>query len=257
MSDHIAAKPMNHSAAAPSVVAEFQPLYAQVKNLLVRRIDAGVWKPGELLPSESELAAEYNVSQGTVRKAMMALETDRLVVRRQGRGTYVARHSNDAALFRFFRLVGLDGRPLTPTSKLLRHRIRRATRDQAAHLGVDVGDSLHAITRVRAFESVPTIFERIFVPMALMPGLEGALREQMTEEMYVIYQERFGISIARAMERLAAVSATAEEASQLLVDPGAPLLEVSRIAHDIGGRKVELRISRCNTAQSRYANEVH
>ena len=256
MSNRIAAKPMNDSAAAPPV-AEFQPLYAQVKNLLVKRIGSGGWKPGELLPSESELAAEYNVSQGTVRKAMMGLEADRLVVRRQGRGTYVARHSNDAALFRFFRLVGLDGRPLTPTSKLLRYRVRRATRDQAAQLGVDVGASLHAITRVRAFDAVPTILERIFVPMTLMPELEEALRERMTEEMYVIYQERFGVSIARATERLAAVLATAEEASQLLVDPGTPLLEVARTAHDIGGRKVELRISRCNTAQSRYASDVY
>ena len=107
-------QPKNDSVAAPSL-AEFQPLYAQVKNLLVKRIGSGAWKPGELLPSEYELAAEYNVSQGTVRKAMMALEADRLIVRRQGRGTYVARHSSDDTLFHFFRMVGLDDRRLRPS----------------------------------------------------------------------------------------------------------------------------------------------
>ena len=102
-----------------SASTEYHPLYAQVKALLVKRIGSGAWKPGEMLPSEFELAAEYNVSQGTVRKALTALETDRLIVRRQGRGTYVARHSRDQTLFHFFRMVGLDDYRLVPTSIVL------------------------------------------------------------------------------------------------------------------------------------------
>ena len=74
--------------------------------------------------------------------------------------------------------------------------------------------------------------------------------------MYVVYQERFGITIARASERLLAVTATDEEASYLKISAGAPLLEIVRVARDVNGRPVELRVSRCNTNQSRYAAEI-
>jgi GntR family transcriptional regulator len=249
-------QPKNDSVAAPSL-AEFQPLYAQVKNLLVKRIGSGAWKPGELLPSEYELAAEYNVSQGTVRKAMMALEADRLIVRRQGRGTYVARHTSDDTLFHFFRMVGLDDRRLTPSSVVLRQCTQHSTPEQAALLSLSAGEMLHAIVRVRHFDGVPAIFERIFVPVGLMPNLKVKLGEEMDEEMYVIYQDRFGISIARATERLAAVAATAEDALHLRLEVNAPLLQICRIAHDVNGSHIELRVSRCNTTHSRYAAEVN
>ena len=248
---------MNDSAAAPSVVAEFQPLYAQVKNLLVKRIGSGAWKPGDLLPSEFELAAEYNVSQGTVRKAMMALEADRLIVRRQGRGTYVARHTSDDTLFHFFRMVGLDDRRLTPSSVVLRQCTERSTPEQATLLSIAAGEMLHAIVRVRHIDGMPAIFEHIFVPVGLMPNLKVKLGEELDEEMYVIYQDRFGISIARATERLAAVAATAEDAFHLRLEVKTPMLQIRRVAHDVNGRPIELRVSRCNTTHSRYAAEVN
>ncbi len=236
--------------------AEYQPLYAQVKSLLLKRIGSGGWKPGEMLPNEYELAAEYRVSQGTVRKALMALETDKMLVRRQGVGTFVARHSRDRALFQFFRLFGLDDHRLTPTSKVLTQRTIRAKSDQAASLGVDPGAALHAIVRVRYLNGSPAIFERIFVPTHLMPDLAVPEGDEMEDEMYVIYQERFGISIARVAERLAAIAATASEARHLELEPGAPLLEISRVAFDVSGRAVELRVSRCDTTRTRYAADI-
>jgi len=235
---------------------EYLPLYAQVKTLLVKRIGAGSWKPGQMLPSEYELAAEYNVSQGTVRKALNALEADRMIVRRQGVGTFVARHSRDRALYQFFRMVEPDGSRIIPTSVVLSQRIQRATRDQANDLGVDASAMLHAITRVRSLNGKPAIFERIYVPVEVMPDLSVEAHIQMDEEMYVIYQERFGISIVRVGEQLAAVAATADEAKKLGLKVGAPLLEVHRIATDVSGRPVELRISRCDTRRCRYGAEV-
>jgi GntR family transcriptional regulator len=235
---------------------EYQPLYAQVKALFLKRIGSGSWKPGEMLPNEIELAAEYNVSQGTVRKALTALETDKMLVRRQGVGTFVARHSRDQALFQFFRMVGLDDSRLTPTSKVLTQRTLRAKNDQAARLAIEPGEALHAITRIRYFKGVPAIFERIFVPVALMPDLVVEEGKEMADEMYVIYQERYGISIARVSERLGAVAASADEARHLKLDSGTPLLEVSRLAFDVNGRPVELRISRCDTTRTRYAADI-
>jgi GntR family transcriptional regulator len=235
---------------------EYQPLYAQVKALLLKRIGSGSWKPGEMLPNENELAAEYNVSQGTVRKALMALETDKMLVRRQGVGTFVARHSRDQALFQFFHIVGLDDSRLSPTSKVLTQRTVRAKSDQAVRLKIEPGAALHAIVRIRYLNGLPAIFERIFVPVALMPDLAVEEGKEMGDEMYVIYQERFGISIARVAERLAAVAASAEEARHLKLEVDAPLLDVSRVAFDVNGRPVELRISRCDTTRTRYAADI-
>ncbi|WJR80873.1 GntR family transcriptional regulator [Bradyrhizobium sp. NP1] len=247
---------MTDKASSPIGLTAYQPLYAQVKALLLKRIGSGGWKPGEMLPNENELAAEYKVSQGTVRKALMALEADKMLVRRQGVGTFVARHSRDQALFQFFRIVDLDDSRLTPTSKVLTQRILRAKNDQASRLSIEPGAELHAIVRVRYLNSIPAIFERIFVPVVLMPDLAVEEGKEMGDEMYVIYQERFGISIARVAERLAAVAATAEEARHLKREAGAPLLEVLRVASDVNGRPVELRVSRCDTAQSRYAADI-
>ena len=244
-------------APATPVFAEFQPLYVQVKHLLLKRIGSGAWKPGELLPSETELASEYRVSQGTVRKAMMALEADRLIVRRQGRGTFVAHHSNKGALFHFFRLVGLDGQRLVPSSLVLQQCRTHATSEQATCLTVDAGEELHAITRMRYSDDRPVIFERIFVPVVLMPELAVGIGTKMDDEMYVIYEERFGISISRASEHLAAMLADAEEARLLGLEVGAPLLRIERVARDVNGRPVELRVSQCSTEACRYTAEVY
>lgn len=247
---------MDDSFAAPAGTTDYQPLYAQVKNLLVQRIGSSAWKPGEMLPSEFQLAAEYKVSQGTVRKALLSLEADRLIVRRQGKGTYVARHSRQETLFHFFRMVELDDQRRIPTSVVLTQRTQRATKDQASRLSLELGTMLHAIVRVRSFEGRPAIFERIYVPVTLMPDLTVEAGVEMTDEMYVVYQELYGITIARATERLAAVPATAEETRHLNLDAGTPLLEILRVAHDVNGQPVELRISRCDTTSTRYAAEV-
>ncbi len=248
---------MNQSSVATPERASFRPLYSQIKALLVKRIGSGAWKPGELLPSEFELALEYKVSQGTVRKALTALEADRLIVRRQGRGTYVARHTRENALFHFFRMVGPDDKRLTPASVVLSQNTQAAKPEQAAHLSVEPGTKLHALVRVRHFGGIPMIFEQIFVPADLMPGLAVKVGVEMDDEMYVIYEEVFGISIARASERLAAVAVTAREAKHLRLEPGAPVLEIVRVACDVSGSPVELRISRCNTHAARYAAEVY
>lgn len=247
---------MTDDTPPPSARTDYQPLYMQIKNILVRRISTSAWKPGELLPSEFDLASEYKVSQGTIRKALTAMEGERLIIRRQGRGTYVARHSTEATLFHFFRMVGPDDQRLAPVSIVLSQKRQRATCGQGLRLAVAAGSMLHAIVRVRHLQGMPAIFERIFVPVALMPQLEVEPGAEMQDEMYVIYQERFGVTVARASERLEAVAASREEACHLGVRPATPLIQISRIARDVGGRAVELRISRCCTRRSQYAAEI-
>src|SRR5262245_22410596 len=92
---------------APEVQATpaFSPLYQQIKGLILHSLQAGEWKPGEAIPSEIELAARYRVSQGTVRKAIDELAAENLVVRRQGKGTFVATHAEQHVQYRFLRLM--------------------------------------------------------------------------------------------------------------------------------------------------------
>src|SRR3954462_13069605 len=87
----------------------FSPLYQQIKGLILQSLQAGEWKPGEAIPSEMELAARYRVSQGTVRKAIDELAAENLVVRRQGKGTFVATHAEQHVRYRFLRLVPDSG----------------------------------------------------------------------------------------------------------------------------------------------------
>src|SRR5438876_12185634 len=116
------------AAKSPS----FQPLYVQIDALIVEALDAGEWRPGEAIPSEMELALRFGVSQGTVRKAIDALAAENLVVRRQGKGTFVATHTEEkSSLFRFLRIRRNDGLDEYPASRLLDVRRGKASAEAA------------------------------------------------------------------------------------------------------------------------------
>ena len=104
----------------PEAVVGFKPLYAQVKDRLIRRLVDGTWPPGMALPSEFELADELKVSQGTVRKALDAMTAANLLVRRQGRGTFVAEPEESRILFQFFHLKPDSGEVTFPQSAVLK-----------------------------------------------------------------------------------------------------------------------------------------
>src|SRR5258708_4223997 len=150
----------------------FRPLYRQVHDLLVSRIVAGEWKPGDALPPEPSLARSFKVSQGTVRKALAALEQRNLVVRRQGKGTYVATHTPQRALFHFFHLVGDDGARALPSHRLLGVATGPAAAGEQRALGVRAGAAVTRLKRLRLLGARVAIVERIAVPRALFPGLD-------------------------------------------------------------------------------------
>jgi GntR family transcriptional regulator len=231
-----------------------RPLYAQVKALMMQRLIAGEWRPGELLPSEFQLADTFGVSQGTVRKALDELAADNVVVRRQGRGTFVAEHDDHRALFHFFHLVGPDGARRLPESRLISVRKGMAGRLESDRLGIGRGVPVIRIRRVRCLDARPVIAETIAVPQKLFPDL--AEIRGLPNTLYDLYERRYGITIARAVERLSAISADEREARLLETAPGAPLLEIDRTALALDGNPVEWRVSRCLTATHRYQVEL-
>lgn len=230
--------------------SDARPLYAQVRETLVERIKAGTWKPGQLIPNEFEIAAEFGVSQGTARKALDVLAVDGLVVRRQGKGTYVVEHTPAEMLFRFFQLHDRDGRQIQPDSPFAKANAAIANKAECAALGLARGARVIRIERLRHRGKTPFVAETIVLPDALFPGLAG--RSDVPNTLYDLFQKRFGLIVTRADERITAVLAGAAEAQALGVREGTPLLRIERSAFGLDDARLEWRVSLCHLADGHY-----
>jgi GntR family transcriptional regulator len=243
-------KPPLSAEPAPT----FRPLYLQIKDLLVRSLETGEWRPGEAIASEIVLASRFGVSQGTVRKAIDALAADHLVVRRQGKGTFVATHTEEAqSSFRFLR-IRQDGGGELPASRLIDVRRGKASVEVARLLELKPGDPVVVVRRVLEWGGRPVIVDDITLPAALYPGLNERIFTGRDNTIYHLYQSRYGINVLRTDERLRAGLGSGPVAALLGVEPGAPLLEIRRVALTFRDRPVELRVSRVNTASHVYHN---
>ncbi|MDE2276945.1 MAG: GntR family transcriptional regulator [Burkholderiales bacterium] len=231
------------------------PLYREVKRQLIDSLRGGEWKPAEVIPSEKQLAARYGVSIGTVRKAVDEMVADKMLVRHQGRGTYVVSHSNQRQFFYFFRIVGADGVRQVPSVELLRFARTKADATQAARLGVLPGARLVCFANRLSLAGVPAVIDEIAVPEALFPELTQQSLRERPNTVYHFYQERFGISVVRIEEHLSAVTADAARAEMLGIAPASPLLLIRRVAYSFRDQPVEYRNSYVNTQQHVYVCE--
>ncbi len=241
------------STATPS----FAPLYLQIKGLLEKSLEAREWRPGEAIPSEIDLATRYKVSQGTVRKAIDALAADNLVVRRQGKGTFVATHTEErSSLFRFLRIRRNDGGEVAPVSRLLDVKRAKAGTDAARLLLLKAGEPVFVLRRVLDYESVPVVLDEITLPATLFRGLTKARYDAYRGSMYSFFEAEFGVRMLKAQEKLRAVIADAQSAGILGVKAGDPLLAVERVTLTYGDRPVEWRRGLCTTRHHFYVNEL-
>jgi GntR family transcriptional regulator len=241
----------------PTAKAEFRPMYAQVRALLEAALERGEWAPGEAIPSEFDLADRFQVSQGTMRKAIDALAADNLVVRRQGRGTFVATHTEEkASNFRFLRIRRNDGEDEYPESRLVDVRRTKAGAEVARALGLRTGEPVIALRRLLLYSGAPTVLDDIALPAALFRGLTRARYEAYRGSMYGFFETEFGVRMLKARERLRAVAADAASAALLEVPAGAPLLAVDRVAYTFADRPVEWRRGLCATRHHHYLNEL-
>jgi GntR family transcriptional regulator len=234
----------------------FSPLYQQIKALLTQSLQSGEWKPGELIPSEVELAGRFKVSQGTVRKAIDELAAENLVVRRQGKGTFVATHHEARAQFRFLRLMPDIGDPHYAESRFLEVKRLRAPAEVARQLDMKSGDSVIFIKRVQSFDGVPTILEEIWLPGAIFKGLTAERLSEYKGPMYGLFESEFGTRMIHAAEKLRAVPAGADESEVLAVEMGTPLLSVERVSYTYGNKPVEVRRGLYLTIRHHYQNEL-
>ena len=221
------------------------PLYLQIREILIARMATGTFRPGLPLPSEFALAAELNVSQGTVRKALDTLAADNLVIRRQGLGTFMPEATAERALFQYFRMTGADGESLIPVPISEDISTHPAPAHLASRLNVAENAPLIRIRRIRALRHAPATLEDIWIDPQILPmPANGA---PLPNALYTHYQRAHNISIARAEDFVSATAAPAHVAQAISIPQDAPVLLVRRDAYDLTGRLVETRESYFHT----------
>jgi GntR family transcriptional regulator len=238
----------------------YLPLYVQIKALITQRLRAGEWQPGEAIPSEMELASRFGVSQGTIRKAIDVLTAENVFIRRQGKGTFVATHTDEGEKYRFFRIKNRNGEKAYPASELLEFTEGVADEWVAEQLAIAEGAPLYILKRRLSLAGKPAVLDRISLPAARFTGLTaGRVEEHVNQHrgtLYGLYEAFFAQRIIRGEERITAESLKAEDAPLLGQAAGIPVLEVERIAYTYDHQPVEFRRSVWVTREHYYFSEL-
>jgi GntR family transcriptional regulator len=238
------------------------PLYRQVKSALLRLLEAGQLGPGETLPNEAQIAKAMQVSIGTLRKAVDELVHEHILVRRQGKGTFVAMHNNDRFMFQFFHV---EPRPDVFDPRVVPERefpvvdnigftSGQATDNEAYALRLRVGDAVWRVDNALSLGGKCIMHDRIVISAALFKGLTEKRFQERPSTIYNLYQTDHGISVIRTQERARAVAVSSEVGRVLSLRAGTPVMEVHRVAITFGERPVELRISTINTLEHDYVS---
>jgi GntR family transcriptional regulator len=232
------------------------PLYREVQWRITRALANGDWKPGEAIPSESDLSRRFGVSIGTVRRAVDELVAGRILVRQQGRGTFVATHTEDRTLFYFFHIVGKDGSREFPVSELLSFRKDRADAADESQLGIARGSRVVRVRNLLRLQGKPVVLDDITVSPERFSGITEATFRTREGTIYGLYQARYGVNVVRISERLSAAHPPPDIAAILGMEQGAPALFVRRVAHSYNDSPVEYRTSWINTDGHEYLSDL-
>ena len=196
------------------------------------------------------------MSIGTLRQAVGELAAEHIVVRRQGRGTFVARHSAERFLFQFFHVERVEGRREAPAVELLGFERGRLDDEAAEALGLCSGDAAWLFENRLLLQGRAVVHDRIVLPVALFRGLSEKRMRERPGTLYRLYQDDFAITVVRALERARAVAADRATARVLGVPSGAPVLQLRRTALSFGDRPIEYRVSTVHTAVHDYVQTL-
>ena len=242
-------KPVNQSPM-------FSPLYQQIRVLVMASLESGEWKPGDIIPSESDLAVRFGVSQGTVRKAIDEMAAENLLVRRQGKGTFVATYNDQRSSLRFLRIAANEG-DLPPLASVPIECWRaKAGVDVARTLAIEPGAPIIIVRRVLRAGEEPVVFDEIYLPGALFPDLSVDVLRDAEASLYGLFECKYGVRAIGADERLRAVLADRVSAGMLQVAEGSPLLLVERVSFTYGQKPVEWRRGFYATQKCHYHKEL-
>ncbi|KAA8743429.1 GntR family transcriptional regulator [Pseudomonas koreensis] len=232
------------------------PLYQRLRDQLADQIANNRWRPGEAIPTEAALSAEYQLSTGTVRKAIDALVSEGILERQQGRGTFIRRAQFQSSLFRFFRFQTVSGERQVPESRILSIEPVAAPSAVAQALGLPVDAPVIRIVRVRLLDVKPVLAEEIWLPRQRFQALLEIDLSREGPLLYPIYEEVCGQVVASAEETLTAESVNDVHARLLQVAVNSPVIVIERLARDYAGSPLEWRRSRGHAEHFRYSVDI-
>ena len=231
------------------------PLYYQLKELIKHEISSHSWKPDKMIPSETELSITYNVSIGTVKKAISQLAHEGILYRRQGKGTFVARPNFEQSFIRFFRFA-VDGnkKRILPTSKIINLKVMKPSKKIRNILNLEANEDVLYLKRLRLVKEIPLVLEDLYLPKKLFPGFEKI--DTTDKLLYPIYEEKYNLPVIWADEFLEPRVATEEEAHYLGIRRGDTVIFIERIAYTYGDKPIEYRSSTGRGDRFRYHIEI-
>jgi GntR family transcriptional regulator len=235
-------------------IATRAPLYKEVERGIMARLARGEWKPGDQLPTEPELAELFGVAVFTIRAGIQKLVESGVLLRRQGKGTFVALHSARPFRNQFLRVFSNDGEKADWDRELISIERSRASDEIAAFLQLGTAAAERAVYEVMFLlenEGTAVAFVESTLPGKDFPHLtESALRS--AENLYAVFQERFGVNVIRIEERVRAARAGRAGAKWLGVKADDPILRIERVAYTYNDRPVELRYYNVNAEHYCY-----
>ncbi|MEQ4617478.1 MAG: GntR family transcriptional regulator [Corticimicrobacter sp.] len=240
----------------PDAVDDRLPRYHRLRDDLKGRIAAGAWRPDEPIPTEIELARTYGVAIGTVRKAVDMLVQEGLLLRSQGRGTFLRRPRFDRSFFRFFRQVDAAGVRSVPVSRILSQAVEQPGERVRQALGLAPEQSVLRLKRRRSMEAGSVIHEDIWLPADRFVALQALQPDEYGNLLYPLYEEKCGEIVASARETLTIEPADAVLAAELGIEAGKPVAVIERIALGYDQLPIEYRLSRGAAEHFRYQIDI-
>ncbi len=214
------------------------PIYYQLEQGIKEMIEKAQLKPGEMIPSERELAETYEISRMTVRQAINNLVSDGYLVRKRGKGTFVAAKKIEQPLKGLTSFSeDMRARGMEPGTNVLEFRIIPANQSLAQQLDIREGGDIYEIRRIRLADQLPMALETAYVPCVLVPGLT---REIVSGSVYEFIENELGLKIKSGVQVLEASVARKVEAEILQMKEGAPVLLIQRNSYLENGQPLEL-----------------
>lgn len=221
-----------------------RPLYLQLVEIIKQRVIENSWQPGMKIPSENEMAREFDLSVGTVKKSLGVLVNEGVLFRRQGQGTFIASPDFSRSFIRFFRYAMTGGKPSeVPGSKILKFEVVSADAKVADVLKLGQEERVYQIKRVRTIQNAPFALEDLYLPYDKFNGIDEITLENQL--LYPIYSKKFSVPIIWADEYLQPETVGKDTAAILEVDGRTPVICIERIAYSYGDLPVEFRRSIC------------
>lgn len=214
------------------------PLYIQIKDLLLQKIEAGVFAVGERLPSERELSDEYCVSRMTARQALQLLQQSGLTRTQVGKGTYVSRRINQELreLTSFTQEMINNG--LRPSSRVLHAAVHPADAEIADRLSAQLGEEIVVLTRLRLANQKPIAIETAHLRHVLCPQILSK-HNFAVESLYEVLQGRYGMRLIWARQVIAARMPDAGERKELNLPVHVPVLSLARVTYSDADQSIE------------------